>query len=159
MIDARSSLVEQRNGSKRQTKFWRRCRRIGPFSSVSSQRDAPDWRLEEPKLLRKWPGPAQPMGDPVGSEDVQRLQELVENLHSQVSSLKAGKENQWRGAEELWELRRENEQLRRFRDEHADSASAHQPRAAKCDSTEEADGKRRRVLAIAEGVATGSTFA
>ena len=97
------------------------------------------------------------MGDPVGSEDVQRLQELVEKLHSQVSSLKAGKENQWRGAEELWELRRENEQLRRFRDEHADSASAHQPRAAKCDSTEEADG--RQVFAIAEGVATGSTFA
>ena len=103
--------------------------------------------------------PAQPVGDPVGTEDVQRLRELVEKLRSQVSSLEAGKEDQWRGAEELWELRQENEQLRKFRDEHPDSASAHQPRAAKCDSTEEADGKRRRVLAIAEGAATGSTFA
>ena len=83
----------------------------------------------------------------------------LEALRVEASEEMARKEDQWRGAEDLWELRRENEQLRRFRDEHPDSASAHQPRAAKCDSTEEAEGKRRRVLAIAEGVATGSTFA
>ena len=95
----------------------------------------------------------QPFGDPVGTEEVRRLQQLVENLHSQVSSLEAGKDDQWRGVEELWELRRENEQLRRFQDEHPASAPAIQPLSKKCDLIEEADGKRRR--AIAEGV--GST--
>ena len=99
--------------------------------------------------------PPQPLGDPVGSVEVRRLQQLVENLRSQVSSLEVGKDDQWRGAEELWELRRENEQLRRFRDEHPASASVIQPLSKKCNLIEEADGKRRRVLAIAEGV--GST--
>ena len=100
--------------------------------------------------------PPQPVGEPVGTEEVRRLQQLVENLRSQVSSLEAGKDDQWRDVEELWELRRENEQLRRFRDEFPASACATlQQSDQKCDVVEEADGKRRRVLAIAEG--PGST--
>ena len=83
--------------------------------------------------------PPQPFGEPVGTEEVRRLQQLIENLHSQVSSLQARKDDQWRGVEELWELRRENDQLRRFRDEHPASVCAIQPLSdKKCDSIEEA---------------------
>ena len=97
----------------------------------------------------------QPEGDPPGTEEVRRLRELVEILRNRVSSLEVGKEDHWRDVEELWELRREVEQLMQLRDEHPAGAPSIQSRSDKMSNLiEEADGKRRRVLAITEGGGT-----
>ena len=157
LIDACSSLVEQSSGSKRQTKLWRRCRRIGPFSSVRSQRDAPDWRLFEPKLLRKWP-------DLLSPWVILSRQRTCKDSKSWSRTSAAKSVLSRRGEKTSGAVQRScgnfderTSSCDDSGDEHPHSASAHHPRAAKCDSTEEADG--RQVFAIAEGVATGSTFA
>ena len=98
-------------------------------------------------------GPAPPTGDP-GTEEVRKFRELVETLRSQVSSFESAKEDRWRDSEELWELRREVEELRQFRDDFL--ASAMQSKSDLMSSLiSEAYGKRRRVLALTEGVNTG----
>ena len=95
-------------------------------------------------------GPAPPAGEHPGTEEVRKLRELVETLRSQVSSFESAKEDRWRDSEELW--------ARGRRVETVSGRSSCQRQAIQIRSDVQSDigsrWKRRRVLALTEGVNT-----